>query len=199
MRKLFFPAVLLTVCSCSSSHNEGNTAQTSFAEWEGVTLIDSIGVYQYKDTLYFYNEPSDFIFKIPDGFTPHVGSNWGMDGVHLLNADSTMRIDITFIDRGITPYEGELITHEEILSNIACDNSDIRMAYDLYENGYLKVGYTEDFTPLIEKANAIFDDADGMVNAHLQIVRFTYPDSLAKQAFNVNLDYINPWPNNIYK
>ena len=41
------------------------------------------------------------------------------------------------------------------------------------------------------------EDED-MYNYHIHIVRFTYPDSLAKQAFNLDWEYIKPWPNNIY-
>lgn len=198
-----FPTIILLailmLCNCSAKHEDGNSTLTSFAELQGLTLVDSLGIYQYKDTLYFYNEVSDFVFKIPNGFNVYKGSNWDMDGVHLLNADSTMRIDLTSIDNEIAPYDGESIAHEDILSNIACDNGDIRMAYELYEYGYLKVGFTEDFKPLLEKANAIFNDADGMINAHIHIVRFTYPDTLAKEAFKLDWDYIRPWPNNIYK
>lgn len=199
IRKFFFPLLILVLSSCSTKHGTEMSTHIPFINWEGVTLTDSIGIYKYKDTLYYYNEPSDFIFKIPPVFTAHKGSNWDLDGVHLVNEDGSMRIDLTAIDRGITPYSGETITHEDILSNIACDNGDVRMAYELHDNGYFKAGFTEDFKPLLEKAYAIFDDADGLINAHIHIVRFTYPDSLAKVAYNLNQEYIKPWPNNIYK
>lgn len=194
----FIFCLIVFLCGCTSP-KEHDVNNKPFTEWEGVTLVDSIGVYQYKDTLYYVNESSEFIFKIPEGFTAHRGSNWDIDGVHLLNADSTIRIDLTPIDRCIAPYGGETITYEDVLANIACDNGDVRMYYDSNEGGFLKVGFTEEHKPLVEKASAMFDDADGMINAHVHIVRMTYPDSLVKQAFDINWDYITPWPNNIYR
>ncbi len=196
---VIWPFLCFIVAACSSGLSHKADTSIPFTEWNGVTLVDSIGVFQYKDTLYYVNEPSEFIFKIPEGFTAHRGSNWDVDGMHLLNADSTIRIDLTAIDRGIAPYGGETITHEDVLANIACDNGDVRMYYECNDTGFLKVGFTEECMPLLEKANAIFDDADGMINAHVHIVRMTYQDSVAKQAFNINWDYIAPWPKNIYK
>lgn len=201
MRNFLFASILVACCSCSAPHNGENSAPIPFTEWEGVTLVDTIGIYQYKDTLYYAanNEVVSFVFKIPEGFTAYPGSYTDMDGVHLLNADSTMRIDLTPYDRGMAPYGDEQISHTDLLSLIACDNSDIKMYYHCDENGFLKVGYTEDGRGLIDKAVANFDDEDGMINAHLQMVRFTYPVDSANQAFLINFDYIEPWPNNIFK
>ncbi len=46
---------------------------------------------------------------------------------------------------------------------------------------------------------AFNNNEDDMINEHLHIIRLVYPDSLAKQAFNINFNYIEPWPNNFYK
>lgn len=171
MHKLLYSSFILTLCSCSTPHNEDISAPIPFTEWEGVTLVDSIGIYQYKDTLYYaaINEVNDFVFKIPESFSAHQGSYIDMDGVHLINADSTMRIDLTPYDRGIAPFGGEEVTHIDLLSLIACDNSDIKMYYHCDHNGFLKVGYTEDGHGLIDKAVSIFNDEDSMINAHLNM------------------------------
>ena len=205
MMRLSFSYIIIFVllfvgCSSPKSNNSIETS-ISFTEWEGVTLVDSIGIYQYKDTLYYaaINEVNDFVFKIPEGFSAYQGSYTDMDGVHLLNADSTMRIDLTPCDRGIAPCGNEEITHMDLLSLIACDNSDIKMYYHCDDNGFLKVGYTDDGHGLIDKAISIFNDEDGIINAHLNMVRFTYPVDSVKQASSINFYYIEPWPNNIYK
>lgn len=187
---------------CSSSNNQdSNETSLPFTDWEGVTLVDSIGIYQYKDTLYYasINEVNDFVFKIPEGFSAFPGSYTDMDGVHLLNADSTLRIDLTPYDRGIAPCGNEEVTHKDLLSLIACDNSDISMYYHCDDNGFLKVGYTYDGQGLIDKAFSIFNDEDGMINAHLNKVRFTYPVDSLDLASDINFYYIEGWPNNIYK
>lgn len=190
--------ICLLVSACSSRQPQGNNSAIPLTEWEGAILVDSIGVFQYKDTLYYVNEPSDFVFKIPEGFTAHRGSAWDVDGVHLVNQDSTMVIELTAIDRGLAKNEYDA-RWEDLLSQIGCDNGDNRLYYKQDENGYLKVGMTEDCTPLVEKAHAIFDEDENMFNYHVHLVRFTFADSLAKQAARLNFDYIEPWPNNIYK
>lgn len=192
---IFISLVFLWSCT-SQKHRESSSS--SFLNWEGVTLVDSIGVYQYKDTLYYVNEPSEFVFKIPEGFTVHRGSTWNVDGVHLINVDSTMVIELIALDRGIARnnYDGTL---EDILSEVACDNADNRLYYNQTDSGYLKVGLSEDFKPFVEKAYDYSDEDDDMFNYHINIVRLCFPDSLAKQAARLNYNYIEPWPNNIYK
>ena len=196
MRILTASIILSFILLLGCSSPKKNYA--TFSEWKGVALVDSLGVFQYKDTLYYFNEPSEFLFKIPHGFTAHKGCYWDVDGIQLVNADSTMVIELIALDRGL-PKATTDATWEDILSMIACDNGDIRMFYEQTATGYLKVGFTEDFKPLLEKAHANLMDDEDMYNYHIHIVRFTYPDSLAKQAFNLNWDYIKPWPNNIYK
>lgn len=196
----FIFCLIVFLCGCTSP-KENEVEDKPFTEWEGVSLVDSIGIYQYKDTLYYaaINEVNDFVFKIPEGFSAYQGSYTDMDGVHLLNADSTLRIDLTPYDRGIAPYGGEEVTHIDLLSLIACDNSDIKMYYHCDDNGFLKVGYTEDGHGLIDKAVAVFNDEDGIINAHLNMVRFTYPVDSVNRASDINFYYIESWPNNIYK
>lgn len=198
--KQFFSILSFTIllCGCKLITNGDTTVQLPFQQWEGVSLVDSIGIYQYKDTLYYVNEPSEFVFKIPEGFIAHRGSAWDVDGVHLINADSTMCIELTALDRGLAKNEYDA-TWEDLLTQIGCDNGDNKLYYKQDENGYLKVGMTEDFIPLVEKAHVIFDEDEDMFNYHVHLVRFTFTDSLAKQAALLNFDYIEPWPNNIYK
>lgn len=198
--KSFFSILSLSILllGCNPETNSDTTTPRPFQQWDGVTLVDSIGVYQYKDTLYYVNESSEFVFKIPKGFTAHRGSNWNVDGVHLINADSTMCIELSALDRGLAKNEYDA-TWEDLLAQIGCDNGDNKLYYNQDENGYLKVGLTEDFTPLVEKTHAIFDEDEDMFNYHVHLVRFTFADSLAKQAARLNFDYIEPWPNNIYK
>lgn len=191
-------SIPILLCGCNPQTDGNTSTPLPFQQWEGVTLVDSIGIYQYKDTLYFVNESSEFVFKIPQGFTAHRGSSWDVDGVHLINADSTMCIELTALDRGLAKNEYDA-TWEDLLSQIGCDNGDNRLYYKQDENGYLKVGMTEDCTPLVEKTNAFFDEDEDIFNYHVHLVRFTFADSLAKQAARLNFDYIEPWPNNIYK
>lgn len=189
----------LSLCSCNHNVRSIPTgSEKTFINWTGVTLVDSIGVYHYYDTLYYVNEPSEFVFKIPEGFTAHRGSAWDVDGVHLTNADSTMVIELTALDRGLAKNDYDA-TWEDLLSQIACDNGDIRMFYEQTDTGYLKIGFTESHRPILEKAHAFSDEDEDMLNYHVHIVRLTYPDSLAKEAFNIDWNYIQPWPNNIYK
>ena len=202
MKNLLPIALLFLLFGCASKINETQSPQL-FSEIEGVKSIsDSLPIYQYKDTLYYFNEASECLFKIPSGFKYAKGSDWDVDGVHFWNADSTITISLSCLDRGYpivhddcTPGETEI----DILSQVACDNADVRMYYDISDKGYLKVGFTPDCNPMLEKCIAYYNNEDDMINEHLHIIRLVYPDSLAKLAFNINFNYIEPWPNNFYK
>lgn len=202
MKYLLPFVILILLIGCTSKQND-NIAAPIFSELEGVVRVtDSLPIYQYKDTLYYFNEASECLFKIPHGFKFAKGSDWDVDGVHFSNTDSTIVINLTCLDRGFAKAKGENVddvTEEDILSQVACDNADIRMYYEVSDKGYLKVGFTPDFKPMLEKCIAHFDNDEDMINEHLHILRLVYPDSLAKQAFYINLDYIEPWPNNFYK
>lgn len=201
--KLLFPCTLLLLLFGCSSNSKDTQLSPLFSDIEGVERVsDSLAIYQYKDTLYYFNEASECLFKIPYGFKYAKGSDWDVDGLHFWNNDSTITISLSCLDRGYpivhddyTPGETEI----DILSQVACDNADVRMYYDISDKGYLKVGFTPDFKPMLEKCIAYYNNEDDMINEHLHIIRLVYPDSLAKQAFNINFNYIEPWPNNFYK
>ena len=197
--RYFLPFVIfILLIGCAKKQDE-NTISPIFSEMEGVERVsDSLPVYQYKDTLYYYNEASECLFKIPHGFKYAKGSDWDMDGVHFWNVDSTITINLTCLDRGFAKAEevgGNGFIEEDILNQMACDNTDIRMFYEVSDKGYLKVGFTSDFIPMVEKCVAHFDNDDDMINEHFHIIRLVYADSLAKQACDINFDYIISWPN----
>lgn len=201
--KFFLPfAMLILLISCTQQQNS-NKISPVFSEQEGVERVsDSLPIYQYKDTLYYFNEASECLFKVPHDFKYAKGSDWDVDGVHFWNADSTITINLTCLDRGFPKVKGacaEEVPKQEILNQVACDNADIRMFYEVTDKGYIKVGFTPDFIPMLEKCVAHFDNDEDMINEHLHILRLVYRDSLAKQASDINFDYITPWPNNFYK
>jgi len=79
MKYLLPIVLLLAVISCTSPKQDTQQPPI-FSEIDGVTLVDdSCCIYQYKDTLYYFNDVSDCLFKIPYGF--HYGKlfNWGED------------------------------------------------------------------------------------------------------------------------
>lgn len=199
MKYLLPIVLLLAVISCTSPKQDTQQPPI-FSEIDGVTLVDdSCCIYQYKDTLYYFNDVSDCLFKIPYGF--HYGKlfNWGEDALLLWNEDSTMTITLTCLDRGYPRDKNGEPYPQDIISQYACDNGDIRMHYECSDSGYLKVGFNEDFRPIVEKGVCKFDVDDEILNTHTHILRFEYPDTLAKQAFNIDWEYISPWPNNFYK
>lgn len=187
------------LCACSSNMHK-SPSLSLFHEIDGVTLVDdSCCIYQYKDTLYYFNEISDFLFKIPEGFTYSKSDRLFEDGIRLSNADSTMNIYLASLSYG---YPRENYSDEPLsiaLSNYACDNSDIKMYYEVNDSSYLKVGFGDQNIPMLEKCIVRFDNDKETINEFIQFVRFEYLDFTAKEAENINFFYIQPWPNNFYK
>lgn len=191
--------LLLAVISCSSPKQDSQQPSI-FSEIDGVTLVDdSCCIYQYKDTLYYYNEPCDFFFKIPQGFHYSKSDKLFDGGIRLSNADSTMNIYLASLDYG---YPRDNYSDEPLsiaLSNYACDNSDIKMYYEVNDSSYLKIGFADQNVPMIEKCIVKFNNDKEAINEFIQFVRFEYLDFKAKEAEDVNFYYIQPWPNNFYK
>lgn len=199
MKYLLPIVLLLAVISCSSPKQDSQHPPI-FSEIDGVALVDdSCCIYQYKDTLYYFNEASDFLFKIPQGFNYSKSNKLFDGGIRLSNADSTMNIYLASLDYG---YPRENYSDEPLsiaLSNYACDNSDVKMYYEVNDSSYLKIGFAEQNVPMIEKCIVKFDNDKETINEFIQFVRFEYLDFKAKEAEDVNFYYIQRWPNNFYK
>lgn len=87
----------------------------------------------------------------------------------------------------------------ETLHNYACDNSDIKMYYEVKDSSYFKIGFTEQNIPMLGKCIVKFDNDEDMINQFRQFDRFEYHYFKAKEAEYINFNYIRPWPNNFYK
>lgn len=193
---LLFTVLLLSACSQRSLESKPPV----FSEIDGIKLVDdSCCIYQYKDTLYYYNEPVDFLFKIPEGFSYGKSDKMFEDGIRLTNADSTMNIYLASLSYGHHRENYSEESRSIALSNYACDNSDIKMFYEVNDTSYLKIGFAEQNIPMLEKCIVKVDNDDESINEFIQFVRFEYLDFKAKEAEDINFYYIQPWPNNFYK
>ena len=199
MKHILFLILMLSLLSCSSLERD-TQKPLIFSEIDGVKLVDdSCCIYQYKDTLYYYNEPFDFLFKIPKGFSYGKSDKMFEDGIRLSNADSTMNIYLASLSYG---YPRENYSDGSLcsaLSNYACYNSDIKMFYEVNDTSYLKIGFAEQNVPMLEKCIVKFNNDEETINEFIQFVRFEYLDFKAKEAEDINFNYIQPWPNNLYK
>lgn len=199
MKQSLFLVLLLTLLGCSSKKQEVQKPPI-FSKIDGVKLVDdTYGIYQYNDTLYYFNEPADFLFKIPVGFKYSKSDRMFADGLRLTNADSTLNIYLSSLSYG---YPRENYSDEALsvaLSNYACDNSDIKIYYEVNDSSYFKIGFTEQNIPMLEKCIVKFDNDEETINQFFHFVRFEYPDSLAREAEQIHRDYIQPWPFQFYK
>ena len=199
MKQSFFIALLLFLVGCSSPKQEIQNPPI-FSEIDGVTLVnDSCCIYQYNDTLYYYNEPFYFLFKIPEGFSYGKSDKMFEDGIRLSNADSTMNIYLASLSYGHPRENYSEESRYTALSNYACYNSDIKMFYEVNDTSYLKIGFAEQNVPMLEKCIVKFNNDEETINEFIQFVRFEYLDFKAKEAEDINFNYIQPWPNNFYK
>lgn len=190
---------MLSLLGCSSIERDTHKSLT-FSEIDGVKLVDdSCCIYQYKDTLYYYNEPVDFLFKIPEGFSYSKSDKLFEDGIRLSNADSTMNIYLASLSYGHSRENYSDKSRSIALSNFACDNSDIKMFYEVNDTSYLKIGFAEQNVPMLEKCIVRFNNDEETINEFIQFVRFEYLDFKAKDAEDINYYFIQTWPNNFYK
>ena len=199
MKHILFLILTLSLLSCSTQ--ERDTQKPSiFSEIAGFKLVDDrCCIYQYKDTLYYYNESVDFLFKIPEGFSYGKSDKLYEDSIRLSNADSTMNIYLASLSYGYPRKNFSEEPRSIALSNYACDNSDIKMFFEVNDTSYFKIGFAEQNVPMLEKCIIKFDNDDETINEFIQFVRFEYLDFKAREAEDINFFYIKPWPNNFYK
>ncbi len=198
MKFLYLIFTVLLLCACTQRSVQSKPS--IFSEIDGVTLVnDSCCIYQYKDTLYYYNEPVDFLFKIPEGFSCGKSDKMFEDGIRLSNSDSTMNIYLASLSYGHPRENYSEESRYTALSNYACYNSDIKMFYEVNDTSYLKIGFAEQNVPMLEKCIVRFNNDEETINEFIQFVRFEYLDFKAKEAEDINFNYIQPWPNNFYK
>lgn len=198
MKFLYLIFTVLLLCACTQRSVQSKPS--IFSEIDGVTLVnDSCCIYQYKDTLYYYNEPVDFLFKIPEGFSCGKSDKMFEDGIRLSNADSTMNIYLASLSYGHPRENYSEESRYTALSNYACYNSDIKKFYEVNDTSYLKIGFAEQNVPMLEKCIVRFNNDEETINEFIQFVRFEYLDFKAKEAEDINFNYIQPWPNNFYK
>lgn len=89
-----FISLILSIFSigCSSSLPQEHS-DVNFPSVQGVTLCDStLGLYTYKDTLYYYDAETKMLFKIPEGFEANNQNTYWGSGLRLNNQDSSITI-----------------------------------------------------------------------------------------------------------
>ena len=88
----------MTACiKGNESHTDYND---SFLMTQGVTECDStLGIYCYRDTLYYYDSTTKMLFKIPEGFEANNNDTYWGAGLRLNNPDSTITtVSYTHLD-----------------------------------------------------------------------------------------------------
>lgn len=73
------------------------------------------------------------------------------------------------------------------------------MFYEVNDTSYLKIGFAEQNVPMLKKCIVRFNNDEETINEFIQFVRFEHLDFKAKEAEDINFNYIQPWPNNFYK
>lgn len=199
-----FISLLLTIFSigCSSSHPQEHS-DVNFPSVQGVTLCDStLGLYTYKDTLYYYDAETKMLFKIPEGFEANNQNTYWGSGLRLNNQDSSITI---YLDSFTGGWEELADGKEDGLYSwwaYCWDNADVKI--DVVESmyGYTKIGFTpwfqdnkKTFKPIYEKC-VLYHDTNSGWRPHL--IRIEYPDSLSPEASNIIWEYIEPYPNVFY-
>ena len=187
---------------CSSSHEKAYSG-LAFPSVQGVSLCDStLGIYSYRDTLYYYDVNTKMLFKIPEGFEANnLNTYWGA-GLRLNNQDSTITI---YLDSFTGGWE-ELADGEEdgLYSwwGYCWDNTDVITAVDESMYGYTKIGFTliyidgeRTYKPIYEKC-VMYHDIDAGWRPH--IIRIEYTDALSPEATNIIWEYIQPYPEVFY-
>ena len=195
--KIMLIILATNTMGCSSSHEQENSV-LSFPLVQGVSLCDStLGIYSYRDTLYYYDANTKMLFKIPEGFEANnLNTYWGA-GLRLNNQDSTITI---YLDSFTGGWE-ELADGEEdgLYSwwGYCWDNKDVKTSVDESKYGYTKIGFDEnkDFKPIYEKC-VMYHDIDSGWRPHL--IRIEYPDTLSQEAASIIWEYIQPYPNIFY-
>lgn len=197
--QIIFISLILTIFSigCSSSH-EQEYSDLNFTSVRGVALCDStLGLYTYKDTLYYYDATTKMLFKIPEGFEANnLNTYWGA-GLRLNNQDSSITI---YLDSFTGGWEELADGKDDGLYSwwgYCWDNKDVKTAVDESMYGYTKIGFDENknFKPIYEKC-VMYHDIDSGWRPHL--IRIEYPDSLSQEAAYIIWEYIKPYPNIFY-
>ena len=73
------------------------------------------------------------------------------------------------------------------------------MFNEVNDTSYLKIGFAEQNVPMLEKCIVRFNNDEETINEFIQFVRFEHLDFKAKEAEDINFNYIQPRPNNFYK
>lgn len=191
------PIILLGIVGCTSE-NKSNDPALEFISTPGVTLCDStLGIYNFRDTLYYFDGTTKVLFKIPEGFMANNEDTYWGKGVRLVSPDSTMRIFIDSYDGGYPDLEDD--EENEIYSwwGYCWDNKDIKTHVKGDKYGYTKIGFDENQNckPIYEKC-VMYQDVDSGWRPHL--IRIEYPDTLAQDAASIIWNYIEPYPNIFY-
>lgn len=193
---LYILAILLTSCiQENESHTDYNE---TFLTIHGVTECDStLGIYSYRDTMYYYDSTTKMLFKIPEGFEANNKDTYWGAGLRLNNPDSSITIYLDSFEGGWK----DLVEDEEngIYSwwGYCWDNKDVKTSVEESKYGYTKIGFDENknFKPIYEKC-VMYHDIDSGWRPHL--IRIEYPDTLSQEAASIIWEYIQPYPNIFY-
>lgn len=189
-------AFIMTACiKANESRTDYND---SFLMTQGVTECDStLGIYCYRDTLYYYDSTTKMLFKIPEGFESNNNDTYWGAGLRLNNPDSTITIYLDSFKEG---WEDLVVDEDNGIYSwwgYCWDNKDVKTAVDESKYGYTKIGFdgNKDFKPIYEKC-VMYNDVDSGWRPHL--IRIEYPDTLSQEAASIIWEYIKPYPNIFY-
>ncbi len=192
IKSIILITLLSILYSCSESKPHYLESMPNFLALKGVSVVDSImNVYQYKDTLYYYEPETKVLFKIPGGFHyDNKDISWRY-GIRLMNENSSIKIYVDSHDGRVEP---EKFPDEERfvwLWSYCWDNNDVKIYVDESQYGYTKIGFNNENKPIYEKCFMYHDEND-VWKPHL--IRIEYADSLAKQASYLIWEHIDAYP-----
>ncbi len=197
LNSILFCLLILSI-GCSSNNKQPINDAYDFLSTKGVEISDStLDLYIYQDTLYYFDNITKLLFKIPDGFEANNQDTYWGNGLRLVSKDSLIKIYIDSYEQGSPVLENDEENDLYSWWSYCWDNKDIKTDVKGDKYGYTKIGFDENQNckPIYEKC-VMYHDVDSGWRPHL--IRIEYPDSLASEAADIIWNYIAPYPNIFY-
>ena len=188
--------VLLFCISCGNQERPESNNNHLFLHLRGVQMVDSVyNVYEYKDSLFYYDKDSEMLFNIPKNYLYSKDGVYWEHGITLFSPDSTIIISLNSqVDswgRYIKDLEIDYDNNIFPMWAYCYDNSDWKIFVEEDATGYTKIGFDKDYKSLYEQGFLYYTERSGYLP---HIIRIEYPNHAVDSVLEI-IWQIESYPN----